>query len=112
MASKKAKRYLASIGQPIARKIHTRTELDNFSAGTGAGRFPMPFHVIRMDDRTGDSKRTVGWHATLESARADVRAMVLADDGADRARGGAEHMRARRFCYYIRDIRNGNIYRA
>jgi len=98
------------MGIEIARNVHTGIELGNFAAGRGDKRFSLPFHVIRLDDRTGDSKTTVDWADTLDSARESINRMVDVDD-TDNARGGAEHMRYRRSCYYIRDIRNGRIYR-
>lgn len=109
MASRKAKKWLESIGQPI-RKPHTTLELANFSAGTGSGKFPMPYHVIRMDSRTGDSKRTVGWEATLVDAKRTLKALKDADAKDNRGNSGAEIVRNRYFTYYVRDIRNGNIY--
>jgi hypothetical protein len=109
MASKKAKAFLRSMGIDCA---HTAREAGNFSVGTGAGRYPMPYQVIRMDSRTGDSKATMGWYPTLDDARDDARAMMLADDKTDDARGGAESMRNRYRTYYVRDIRTDRIYRS
>jgi hypothetical protein len=101
MASKKAKRWLASIGQPIA-KVHTSLELANFSAGTGNKTLSLPYQIIQMTDATGDSKATVGHAKTLADARADANRIM---DG-----HGIENERSR-FAYYIRDIRNGRIFR-
>lgn len=104
MASKKAKEFLA--------RVHTGIELGNFSAGTGHARFSLPYHVLRMEpDRSGNSKRTVGWHGTLTDALADARAQKLASDDADYSRGGAEFLRRNRKLFYVRDIRDGRIHR-
>lgn len=111
MASKKAKQWLASIGQPILEKPHTSLELSNFSAGSGKGRYSMPYHVIRMDSRYGDSKTTVAWETSLKSARNVVSALKLADPKDGNGSSGAEYCRNRYFTYYIRDIRNGRIYK-
>jgi hypothetical protein len=102
MASRKAKLWLTSIGTPILEKPHTGLELGNFAAGTGTGRYAMPYHIIRMDRQTGDSKTTVGYGATLADARRDTYAMADAH--------GMDNDRAR-WTYYIRDIRNGKIYK-
>jgi hypothetical protein len=66
----------------------------------------MPYQVIRMDSRYGTSCQTVGWHATLESARAERDAMNDAtQDASESGRGGGEYIRGRRVNHYIRDIR-------
>jgi hypothetical protein len=62
-------------------------------------------------DRSGDSKRSVGWHDTLADALADARAQRDAGDDRDYARGGAETLRQNRTCYYVRDVRDGKLYR-
>ena len=103
MASRRAKEWLRSIGTPVIHKPHTALELSNFAAGSGSGKFAMPYHIIRMARETGDSKMTVGYADTLKNARDKARAMMDAN--------GIESARAR-FTYYIRDIRNGAIYRA
>ena len=101
MASRIAKLWLASIGQPIAR-VHTSLELTNFSAGHGNGRYSMPYQIIRMRASTGDSKATVGHAKTLADARHYANRIT---DG-----HGIENER-NTYTYYIRDIRNGNVYR-
>lgn len=124
MASNKAKRILAGMGY-VLRNVHTGLELANFAAGTGkrtALGETLPYHVLRMDERTGDSKRTVGHAATLADARKMVADAIARDW--DRSneygnvrdtlqnRGGSEIVsEAGRFTYYVRDIRNGAIYR-
>jgi hypothetical protein len=62
----------------------------------------MPYHVIRMARETGDSKATVGYGATLSDARETAKRLQNAN--------GYENERSR-FTYYIRDIRDGRIYR-
>lgn len=104
MASRKAKAFLRACGYSMD-DIHTRRERTNFAAGTGTGLCTMPYHVIRMDSRTGDSKRTVGWARDLAGARRLVSNLRSADDKTDAARGGGEIVRNRYFSYYIRDIR-------
>jgi hypothetical protein len=116
MASKIAKAFLASLaGTPILSKPHTGTELGNFAAGQGNKAYSLPFHIVRMDSRTGDSKTTVGWARTLSDARRDARAMKYGtvEDGTDygTTHGGAESHRNPYYTYYVRDIRNGNVYR-
>jgi len=102
MASRIAKNWLRSQGIEVLRKPHTALELANFSVGTGRGRFAMPYQVIRMRDTTGDSKTTMGHAVTLDNARRDTRAMQDAH--------GIEAER-HHYTYYIRDIRDGRIYR-
>lgn len=102
MASRKAKAYLLDCGIDVLRKPHTALELRNFSAGTGYGRYALPYQTIRMDRLSGDSKTTVGWSATLICAKRSANRLSDAH--------GMDDDRAR-WTYYIRDIRNGNIFR-
>ena len=102
MASKIAKAYLRSIGV-ILEKPHTALELANFSVGSGHGPNAMPYQVIRMRDITGDSKETMGHARNLSDARMEANRMLDAH--------GIENERTA-YTYYIRDIRNGRIYRA
>ena len=102
MASRKAKLYLQSCGIEILRKPHTALELRNFAAGTGYGRYALPYQTIRMDTKTGDSKTTVGWALTLSAAKRTANRLSDAH-GMDNDR--------QRWTYYIRDIRDGTIYR-
>lgn len=107
--SKIARAFLASYPDTGLSYVHTLLELANFSAGTGK---VCPFHAIGMTERTGDSKRTVGHYATLADALDAIRAQRLADDGADTGRGGADTLRRDIATYYVRDIRDGRIYKA
>jgi len=108
MASKKAIEYLRSCG---IVDIHTTREVTNFSTGRGAGRFSMPYHIVMMRwDRSGDSKTTVNWADTLDSARAKLAdARKPTTDGT--IKSGADYLRQDRVAYYIRDIRTDKIYR-
>ena len=93
----------------IAR-VHSALELANFSAGTGTKRFSLPYHVVRMNwDRSGDSKRTVGWNATLADALAEAR--TLSQMGGCAKQGGADTLRCDRITYYVRDVRDGKVYK-
>jgi hypothetical protein len=65
-----------------------------------------------MTERTGDSKRSVGWYGTLADAIRAVADAKLADDGADTGRGGSDTLRRDMATYYVRDIRNGKIFKA
>lgn len=107
MASRKAIAYLATL-----TRVHTARELANFAAGSGiARRLPiLPFHAIEMTERTGDSKRTIGHYATLADARNGIAEMDRNDR--DTGAGGSDTLRRDATTRYIRDIRNGNIYRA
>jgi hypothetical protein len=103
MASKKARLWLAEQGIALS---HNGTEQSNFAAGTGFGPFALPYHIVRMDTRYGDSKQTVDWAETLEDARKKRDACNDAVRDADEhGRGGAEWCRGRRINHYIRDIR-------
>lgn len=109
MASKKAREFLASCG--LAR-VHTGIELGNFAAGRGNKPFSLPYHVIRMTpDRSGNSKTTQDWCLTLEQARASARKLAQDETDRDVSRGGADTLRQDRATFYIRDIRDGKIYR-
>ena len=101
MSSKLAKRILAMYG------LHTGIEKSNFSAGTGNKKFSLPYQVIEVTDRTGDSKRTVGHAVTL----ADAREIISAQQSKLSARGGADYLTYDRVAYYIRDIRTDKILR-
>jgi len=108
MASKKAKRWLASIGVALDQP-HNATERSNFATGRGSN---LPYHIVRMDSRYGDSKKTVGWADTLTDAREQVANLRADTSGyVDAASGGAEHMRNRYFTFYIRDVRTDRVYR-
>lgn len=98
MASRIARNWLRTLEKP-----HTSLEDANFSVGTGVGPNAMPYHVIRMERHTGDSKTTVGWAATLENA-AEQRNRLTDAHGVDGTRAN--------YTYYIHDIRNGRIYSA
>lgn len=109
MASKKARAFLVACG--LAR-VHTALELANFCAGKGNKPFSLPYHTIRMDwDRSGDSKATVGWHKTLADALADARSYARTTDTLN-TQCGADTLRQDRSTYYVRDIRDGKVYRA
>ena len=116
--SKIAASFLASNPDTGLQYVHTLLELANFSAGTGIGRYALPFHAIRMVERSGDSKQTVGWYATLADATRAIADATLTDNNADYnqertgTRAGAETMRRNLATYYVRDIRNGKIYKA
>ena len=69
----------------------------------------LPYHAIEMTERTGDSKRTIGHYATLETARADIARMDATQT--DTGRGGSDTLRRDIITRYVRDIRNGKIYR-
>ena len=92
MASKKAKRWLASIGQPIDDRAHTSIELGNFAAGRGLGIGTLDWHIVRFNAETGDSKTTVGY-ATDD----DVSDMLTSLRGSNTGRYG----------YYARNVRTG-----
>lgn len=116
--SKLAAEFLAQNPDTGLAYVHTLLELANFSAGTGIGRYALPYHAIRMVERSGDSKQSVGWYATLAEAIRATTDAKLADNDADYdatrtgTRAGAEAMRRNLATYYVRDIRNGKIYRA
>ena len=101
MASKIARAYLRSIGVVLQRP-HTGVELGNFSAGTGNAPSAMPYHIVMFRKTTGDSKTTVGWARLLHTAR-DIMADCKIAKNQDATSSD--------YGYYIRDIRNGNIYR-
>ncbi len=102
MASAKAKAYLAAIGMPVLSRVHTKVELGNFRAGRGTGRYILPYHTVRMNRESGDSKRTIGCHATLTQARRETVRLRQAHKIDNEST---------RYGYYIRNILNGNIYR-
>jgi hypothetical protein len=109
MASKKALAFLHAMG---IQRVHTALELSNFSAGKGNKPFSLPYHVIAMDyDRSGDSKRTVDWAKTLDSALACAREYIRQNDAMN-TQCGADTLRQDRTTYYVRDIRDGKVYRA
>lgn len=101
MASRIARAYLRSIGLGINRP-HTRVELGNFAAGSGTGRYPMPYHIVRFRAETGDSKTTVGWAATLADAKQQLERCKDAHRTDDVLP---------RYGYYIRNIQTGEISR-
>lgn len=109
MASKLAKKWLRSIGH-IVPTSHNNAEWNNFSAGSGTGRYAMPLQIIKMVERSGDSKQTIGYANDLADARKQIDAMRQTDS-ADAGRGGASHMRRNMATYYVRDIRTDKIYR-
>ena len=110
MASKKALAFLAACG---LAKVHTALELSNFAAGQGNKRFSLPYHVIRMrPDRSGDSKETVGWARDLADARSQIETLERHGSDTYGTQCGADSLRRDRWCYYIRDIRNGKIHRS
>ena len=102
MASKKAIRWLRSQGI-ILERPHTGVEIGNFSAGNGRGRYAMPLHIICIRAQYGTSKETVGYARDLADARKQLSA-ILSGHGMGNERA--------EYTYYIRDIRNGAIYRA
>ena len=110
--SKIAENFLANSGDTALRYVHTLLELANFSAGNGTGAYSLPYHAIGMQERTGDSKRSIGWYGTLQDAIDAIRNRQTMDNGADTARGGADTLRRDMATYYVRDIRNGKIYKA
>lgn len=114
--SKLAQAFMAQNPDTALQYVHTMLELSNFSAGTGIGKYALPFHAIRMMERSGDSKKTVGWYATLAEAINAIRASQNAENDAMDAirsgtRAGAETMTRNLKTYYVRDIRNGRIYK-
>lgn len=104
--SKYAAIFGAGVPPILPGNPHSGLETANFSIGTGK---QLPYQIIRMDSMTGDSKKTMGWEDTLESAR--MFANTLPREPKRSARGGADFQRNRTFTYYICDIRNGTIYR-
>lgn len=96
MASKKAKRWLASIGQPIDDSAHTGVERGNFAAGRGLGIGTLDWHIVRFNAESGDSKTTVDWadSGTVADKLASLR-------GTNNGRYG----------YYARNVRTGAIRR-
>jgi len=99
--SKIAREFLRRQGI-VLRQVHTSLELRNFAAGTGSKRYSMPFHIIRMRRLNGDSKETVGYGVSIEDARSQAVSIL---DGHRASQDETE------WTYYIRDIRNGEIYR-
>jgi hypothetical protein len=108
MASKKAFEFMRAMG---ITRVHTALELANFSAGKGNKPFSLPYHIIALDwDRSGDSKRTVGWEKTLDLALRSAREMSTQNETMN-TQCGADTLRQDRTAYYVRDIRDGKVYR-
>lgn len=104
-------KYAAIFGAPSSAPIllgnpHNGLESANFSIGTGK---LLPYQIVRMDSMTGDSKKTMGWEPTLDTAQEFAR--NLPKEPIRSARGGADYQRNRTYTYYIHDVRNGTIYR-
>jgi len=94
VASKKARQWLASIGQPLTDRAHTGIEIGNFAAGRGLGIGTLNWHIVRFNAESGDSKTTVDW-ATDETVGEKLSALRGTNNG--------------RYGYYARNVRTGAI---
>jgi len=94
MASKKAKRWLASIGQPLDDSAHNEVERGNWAAGRGLGIGTLDWHILRTTNTTGDSTETVAY-ATDETVGGTLANLRSANNG--------------RYSHYARNVRTGAI---